>query len=73
MDGTEATLVATTSGEDALPVGHYSKRVIIGNITSVRENLKFALEKLDYFVEHEQPSLIAKRKNQLSYVKRLFP
>lgn len=71
MDGTEATLVATGSGEDALPVGHYSRRVIIGNITSVRENLKFALEKLDYFVEHEQPSLIAKRKNQLSYVKRL--
>lgn len=71
MDGTEATLVATTSGEDALPVGHYSRRVIIGNITSVRGNLKFALEKLDYFVEHEEPSLIAKRKNQLSYVKRL--
>lgn len=66
MDGTEATMVAVTSGEAALLTEHYSKRVIPGDVESVRVNLKFALEKLDYFVENEQPSLVAKRKTQLS-------
>lgn len=66
MEGIEAVLVAATSGEETLLTGHYSKRVLSGDIETVRANLKFALEKLDYFLESEQPSLIARRKTQLS-------
>lgn len=66
MDATEATMVATIGGELILLTEHYSRRVISGDVESVRADLKFALEKLDYFVENEQPSLIAKRKTQLS-------
>lgn len=66
MEGMEAALVVATSGEETLLTGHYSKRVLSGGIETVRANLKFALEELDYFLESEQPSLIARRKTQLS-------
>lgn len=66
MDGTEAVLIAPTSGEGTGITKHHSRRVIPGDVADVRANLKFALEKLDYFVEQEQPLLIASRKTQLS-------
>ena len=66
MDATKTNMVATIGGELILLTEHYSKRVMSGDVESIRVNLKFALEKLDYFVENEQPSLIAKRKTQLS-------
>lgn len=66
MGATEANMTATIGGEVILLTEHYSKRVMSGDVESVRVNLKSALEKLDYFVENEQPSLIAKRKTQLS-------
>lgn len=70
MDGTEAALIASTSVEGTGTTKHHSRRVIAGDVTEVRANLKFALEKLDYFVEQEQPSLIASRKTQLSNYRR---
>ncbi len=70
MEGTEAVLIAPTSGEGTGITKHHSRRVIPGDVADVRANLKFALEKLDYFVEQEQPSLIASRKTQLSNYRR---
>ncbi len=67
MDGTtEAALAAVTSSEGSWLTEHYSKRVIAGDTENVRANLKFALEKFDYFVETEKPSLVVRRKTQLS-------
>ncbi len=67
MEGTEAALIASNGEEITLATEHHSRRVIAGgDAAGVRANLVFALEKLDYFVEHEEPLLIAKRKTPLS-------
>lgn len=66
MDATNASLITTMSSEGVHLTEHFSRRVIAGEVNDVRDNLKFALERLDYFVEAEQPSLLAKRKTQLS-------
>lgn len=66
MKETNANLVVATSSEAVLLTEHYSQRVLFGDAENIRANLKYALEKLNYFIESEQPSLIAKRKTQLS-------
>ncbi len=61
-----AEFIAATSGSDGTwTTEHYSKRVVAGDVTSVRAHLISALDRLDYFVQSQQP-LIAKRKTQLS-------
>ncbi len=45
MDGMEAVLIASTSGEGSWAIGHYSRRAIVGDVAGVRENLKFAFGK----------------------------
>jgi len=73
MDGTEAIFVASTGGEIIGTNEHHSRRIIAGDAAAIRANLKFALEKLDYFVVLEQPSLIAKRKTERSdYGRRII-
>lgn len=66
MDETEAIFVASTGGEIIGTNEYHSRRIIAGDAAAVRANLKFALEKLDYFVASEQPSLTAKRKTERS-------
>jgi hypothetical protein len=72
MEGTDAALTTTMGGEGVGFTEHYAKRIIIGDLENTRAGLKSALEKLGYFVETEQPLLIAKRKPKLSADEKKF-
>ena len=73
MEGTDAALITTMGDGDVFGfTEHYAKRIIIGDLENTRAGLKSALEKLGYFVETEQPLLIAKRKTRLSAKEKKF-
>ncbi len=60
-----AEFVVTTAGEGG-GLGrteHYFKRVLVGDVESTRRRLAYALERLGYRVQSEQP-LVAKRDHQ---------
>lgn len=73
MEGIDAALMTNASGSDGTALTeHYAKRILIGDLENTRAGLKSALEKLGYFVETEQPLLIAKRKTKLSADEKKF-